>query len=141
MEFSIYCIKLKQEISNLILFERFFTVEFKKMRTTSIFRFLLVLLSTTISLSTHFYGVSLVSDIYIDTNSNTEVIQVFWRFIWNSLSMSSRLTSLFPCNPGPCSTEPWPTSLLMGSGDSCKQSVQSNQVMNWFRISHCNSQC
>ena len=104
------------------------------MRTTSnilVFGYLLVVfLSTKYSLSTHFIGVSLTSDIYIDTTSSTEVVQLFWRFIWKLGSAASRLSTLFPCNPGPCTTEPWPTSIVMGSGDSCKQTVNDNQVEN-----------
>ena len=107
------------------------------MRTTSnilVFGYLLVVLfSTKFSLSTHFIGVSLTSDIYINTTSSTEVVQVFWRFIWKLPSAASRLSALFPCNPGPCTTELWlwPSSIVMGDRDSCKQTVNDIQVQSY----------
>ena len=101
------------------------------MRSASIFGFMLVvLLSSNFTFSTHFIGVSLVSNIFIDTTSSTEVVQVIWRLIWKLPSLSSRLSALYPCNPGPCTTEPWPPYIVMGSGDSCKQTVNDNQVEN-----------
>lgn len=76
--------------------------------------------------SNHFYGESLISDIFEDRNRSTEVVQVFWLLTWNMMSVSSRSLILQPCFPGPC-TEQWP-NIVIGYINFCTQTVQNEQV-------------